>query len=180
MMTKFLMWDCFKRFGREPNTVISALAVLLLVACQSPVAPPTPTPSTSARVEVLNQANVAFAGGDMPTASGLYERVINTPPTGEPRDTTLAIDDFARFRAAVSLLSQGNEDEARTQVDALQRDDPNSALARLAAQLWDQYGMIGGLKGACNQIQPDIASQAGPTLTALKALGVSDTGNLCG
>src|SRR5579859_1210178 len=187
MMTKFLMWFCSKTFGRETNTVISALAVLLLVACQSPTLAPTPAPTssppppaTSTRVDLLNQANAAFAAGDLASASGLYERVINTPPNGETRETTFAINDFARFRDIVSQLSQGNEDQAKAQLDALQRDDPNAALARLGAQLWDQYGMVGDLKGACAQLQPDIASQAGPTLAALSALGVSDPGKLCG
>jgi hypothetical protein len=181
-MTKLRMWACSKGFVRETNTVLSALS-LLLAACQaSTPAPPTPAPpTTSARVDVLNQANAAFSQGDFATANGLYERVVNTPPTGEPRETTLAIDDFARFRDAVSLLALGNEDEAKAQVDALQQSDASAPLSRLAAQLWDQYGMTGSLRAACAQLQPDIASQAGPTINALSSLGVSVTAqNLCG
>ena len=132
-------------------------------------------------MDVLNQANAAFSGGDVAMSSGLYERVLNTPPTGETRETTLAIDDFARFRDAVALLSLGKEDEAKVQVDALQQADPTAPLARLGSQLWDQYGMVGDLKGACAQLQPAIASQAGPTLSTLSTLGVSvQAQNLCG
>ena len=151
---------------------------VLLAACQAPTATP---PTTSTRVDVLNQANAAFSQADFATASGLYERVVNTPPAGEARETTLTIDDFARFRDAVSLLALGREDDAKAQVDALQQSDANAALARLGAQLWDQYGMTGSLRAACAQMQPDIASQAGPTLNALSGLGVSvDAARLCG
>jgi uncharacterized protein HemY len=135
---------------------------------------------TSSRVDVLNQANAAFASGDYASASGFYERAINTPPTGEPAQTTAAINEFARFRDAVSLLEQGDEDGARAQVDALQQQDASAPLARLAAQLWDQYGMIGDARGACAQIQPQIASQAGSTLAVLQTLGLSvDPATLC-
>jgi hypothetical protein len=175
-MTKLRIFACSKTFAKETNTVISALTVLVVAACQPTTAPAT----TSTRVDVLNQANAAFAQGDFAQASGLYERVVNTPPTGEARDTTLTIDDFARFRDAVSLLALGREDDAKAQVDALQQADSNAALARLGAQLWDQYGMTGSLRAACAQMQPDIASQAAATASALNGVGVTvDTGKLC-
>lgn len=160
--------------------MLSALT-LLLAACQAPaVAPTPPPPTTSGRVDVLNEANAAFSQGDFASASGLYERVINTPPTGETRETTLAIDDFARFRDAVALLALGNEDQAQAQINQLQQEDANSALARLGNQLWDQYGMTGSLRAACAQLQPDIASQAGPSISTLTGLGVRvDAARLC-
>jgi hypothetical protein len=130
---------------------------------------------------VLNAAGAAYRGGDSKTAAGLYERVSNTPPAaGEPPVAAAAIDDFAHFRAIVSLLADSREEEAKTHLDALQKRDPNSALARLAAQLYDQYGMTAQLRGACTQLQPQVASQAGPTLTTLQGLGVMvDAQTLC-
>src|SRR5205823_14595242 len=95
-----------------------------------PPAPPTPTPTTPVasvaptappavtvgRVETLNAAGAAFASGDLKNAAALYERVVNTPPA--PGDSPL-LTDFAEFRAAVALLANGNEDQARSHVDAL-------------------------------------------------------------
>ena len=181
------------------------LVVALLVfvtACQSP-APTTPTPSspptiapptaaspiaaptatapavTSSRVDTLNAANAAFNSSDLASASGLYERVINTPPTGEQPDLASAITQFAHFRAMVTSLADGQEDQAKTHLDALQKD-PNAPMAKLGAQLWDQYAMVGALRGACAQIQPQVATQAGPTLTVLQAAGVTvDGATLC-
>jgi tetratricopeptide (TPR) repeat protein len=184
------------------------LVLVLLVACQAPapiaptaappaptstlappaptstVAPPAPTPTTpsvtNSRVETLNAANAAFRSGDLKTAAGFYERVINTPPSGEAAALTQAINDFARFRAMVTLLADGREDEAHIHLDALQTRDANAAFARLGNQLWDQYGMTGQLRGACAQLQPQIASQAGPVLTTLQASGVTvDAQTLC-
>jgi tetratricopeptide (TPR) repeat protein len=135
---------------------------------------------TDSRVEALNSADAAFARGDLTTATGLYERVVNTPPTGEAAATASAVTSFAHFRAMVALLAAGREDEARAHLDALQQADPNAPFTRLAAQLWDQYGMVGQLRGACAQIQPQIASQAGPTLAVLQAAGVTvDAATLC-
>jgi hypothetical protein len=169
--------------------------LLVAVGCQPP-APPTPTPSapvllpttsvspppvTASRVDTLNAANAAFARGDLPTATGLYERVVNTPPApGETAETASAITAFAHFRAMVALLAAGNEDEARAHLDALRQADANAAFARLASQLWDQYGMVGQLRGACAQLEPQITSQAGPTLGILQSAGVSvDASTLC-
>jgi tetratricopeptide (TPR) repeat protein len=152
----------------------------------APTLVPTPAPTitapavTATRVETLNSANAAFARGDVSTATGLYERVINTPPAGEPAQTATAITAFAHFRAMVSLLAAGREDEARSHLDALQETDPNAPFTRLASQLWDQYGMVGQLRGACAQLQPQIASQAGPTLAVLQGAGVTvDAATLC-
>jgi hypothetical protein len=166
--------------------------LIVLGGCQA--APPTPLPTppptavpttvappvTNSRIDTLNAANAAFAKGDLATASGLYERVINTPPTGEAATTIMAINDFAYFRDIVALLADGREDDAHTQLEALQQADANGAFPRLANQLWDQYGMTGTLRGACAQLQPQVASQAGGTLNALQTLGVSvDAASLC-
>ena len=137
-------------------------------------------PTGSSRVDVLNAANAAFTRGDLTNADGLYERVLNTPTTGETSDQTTTINSFARFRGMVSLLGDGREQDAKAQVDALQQADASGSMTRLAAQLWDQYSMVGSLRGACAQLQPQIATQAGPTLAALQALGVSvDPQTLC-
>lgn len=173
---------------------LSAAVLLVLAACQSPTsAPPTPVPSVAAvptaappaasasRIDALNAANAAFRGGDANTAAGLYARVVNTPPgPAEAAGVSSAIDDFARFRGMVSLLAVGREDEARADLDELQKQDPNRPLARLGIQLYDQYGMTGQLAGACAQLQPEVSSQAGPTLATLQQLGVSiDAPTLC-
>jgi hypothetical protein len=106
--------------------------------------------------------------------------VVNTPPGPGEGAAAPSVDDFAHFRAVVALLADGQESEAKTNLDALQRRDQNSPLARLGAQLYDQYGMTTQLRGACVQLQPQVATQAGPTLTALQGLGVSvDAATLC-
>jgi hypothetical protein len=129
---------------------------------------------------VLNAADAAFARGELSTATGLYERVLDTPPTGEAALTTSDINQYTRFRDMVTLLADGREDDAKAQHDALQQPDATAPFARLGAQLWDQYGMVGGLRGACAQVQPLIASQAGPTLAALQNQGVNvDPTTLC-
>jgi hypothetical protein len=164
----------------KPSVAPSPSAVAKPSASPSLLAAAAAPPAGASRVEVLNAANSAVQRGDLTVASGLYERVINTPPTGENAQQTAAIDDFARFQATATLLASGNEDQAKTQLDALQKADPNSAFARLAAQLWDQYSMIGSVRGACSQLQPQIAAQAGPSLQVLQALGVSvDAQALC-
>jgi hypothetical protein len=200
MMTKLRMWSCCNvvRLGMEPNTVlclIAALLIGLLMACQmsslAPTATPAPSMSLAAsqpsvpaqgagRVEVLNAADAALDRGDPSTASGLYERVLNTPTTGEAAATTSAISAYATFRDVVALLADAREEDARAQVDALQQTDASAPFARLANQLWDQYGMVGSLRGACAQVQPQIAAQAGATLATLQTAGVSvDPATLC-
>jgi tetratricopeptide (TPR) repeat protein len=143
----------------------------------TPAAPPT----TATRVESLNAANAAFRAGDLKTAVALYERVVNTPPaSSETAAASAAITDFAYFRGMVGLLAESQEDEAKAQLDALQQRDPNAPLSRLGSQLWDQYGMTGQLRGACAQLQPQIASQAGGVLATLQGLGVAVDGpTLC-
>ena len=106
-------------------------------------------------------------------ASGLYERVLNTPPTGESDAARGAIDDLADFRAMLALLADGREDDGRAHLEALQKRGPNTPLARLGNQLWDQYGMTGQVRGACAQLQPQIATQAGQELATLQGLGVT-------
>ena len=174
--------------------VLIACAVLLIVACQAP-APPTPTPTqavptvaptpappaaSASRVDALNAANAAFARGDLTTASGLFDRVVNTPPTGEPPATAPVLTSYAHFRAMVALLAAGRDDDARVHLEALQQADASGSLTRLAAQLWDQYGMVGQLRGACAQLQPQISSQASATLSTLQSAGVTvDAASLC-
>src|SRR5437868_3968668 len=123
-----MMLCCSTSLGKEPNTVSRwrmVFVLVLVVGCQGP-----PT-VTAGRIDVLNQADSAFTRADFSTASGLYERVLNTPPTGESGQTTSSINGFARFRDAVSLLQLGRQDDAKAQVDALQRDDATGPMARL-------------------------------------------------
>jgi hypothetical protein len=145
-----------------------------------------PTPSATApsvatgRIEVLNAANAAYRSGDLKTAAGLYDRVLNTPPGPAEGATATTVDEFARFRAMIALLADSRDDEARTQLDVLEKRDANAPLARLGNQLWDQYGMTGQLRGACAQLQPQITSQAGSVLATLQGLGVNvDSATLC-
>lgn len=145
-------------------------------------AQPTPPPTTATRVETLNAANVAFKGGNLKAAAGLYDRVVNTPPgTAEAATATSAINDFAWFRGMVTLLADGREDDAKTAHDTLLQRDPSAPLARLGDQLYNQYGMVGQLRGACAQLQPQVPTQAGPTLAALQGLGMTnvDAATLC-
>ncbi|MDQ6675615.1 MAG: hypothetical protein M3069_33605 [Chloroflexota bacterium] len=107
---------------------------------------------------------------------------MNTPPGSAESDTTVhAINDFATFRGLVTLLADGREDEARATLDALRQRDPSAPLTRLGDQLYNQYTMVGQLRGACAQMQPEVATQAGPVLAALQALGVTnvDAASLC-
>jgi hypothetical protein len=165
-----------------PTAVPPSAAVSTAVPPTAAVSPTVVPPAvTAARVETLNAANAAFRSNDLKTAAGLYERVVNTPPApGEGAAARAAIDDFAHFRALVTLLAAGQEDNARTHLEALQSRDANAPLARLSSQLWDQYGMTGQLRGACTQLQPQIATQAGPVLSTLQGIGVSvDAATLC-
>jgi len=150
-----------------PTAVVASSPTVPVVAAATPPA------VTSSRVETLNTANTAFRSGDFNMAAGLYERVLNTPPTGESDAARGAIDDLADFRAMVALLATGREDDGRAHLDALQKRGANTPLARLGNQLWDQYGMTGQLRGACAQLQPQVVTQAGPELATLQGLGVS-------
>jgi tetratricopeptide (TPR) repeat protein len=128
---------------------------------------------------VLNAADAAFALGKTDEAAGLYERVINTPPT-EPPPAAVAITDYAHFRAMVALLALGREDEAQAHEEALRSREPSAPLPRLADQFWNQYTMTASAKAACNQLQPQIATQAAPVLQTLQSLGVTaDPARLC-
>src|SRR6266581_5095920 len=128
-----------------PGLRWGAALVVLVVACQAPapvtptpVAPtavvvstpvaPTPAPGAppsvaASRVETLNAASAALRSGDLKTAAGLYERVLNTPAGSTEGPAAVAINDFAHFRAMVTLLADGREDEARIHLDALQSRD---------------------------------------------------------
>jgi hypothetical protein len=134
----------------------------------------------SPRVDVLNAANAAFQRGNMTEAAQLYERVANTPAApGEPPPAQVAVNDFAHFRAMLAFLAAGDEDQAREHLEALRSRDQNAPLARLGAQVWDQYGMTASIKAACVQAQAN-ANQAAQVLSALQALGVSvDPNSLC-
>src|SRR5260370_20686386 len=134
MMTKLRIWAC-STGSAEPNTVLGSgmpvrqwlwpAVVLVLVGCQSgvpatptaavavPTAAPVPTapPVATTRVGTLNAAHAAFRTGDLKTAAGLYDRVVNTPPNqGEAAVATSASDDYARFRGMITVLADGPED----------------------------------------------------------------------
>ena len=166
-----------------PTTVPIVAPTAVPTVAPTVVAKPTAVPpaATNSRIETLNTADAAFRGGDLKTAAGLYDRVVNTPPNQtEAAAATVAINDFARFRGLVTLLADGREDEARIDLQELQKRDPSSPLARLGTQLYDQYGMTGQLRGACAQVQQQVATQAGPTLATLQGLGVAvDAPTLC-
>jgi tetratricopeptide (TPR) repeat protein len=161
-----------------PTAAPPASTLAPAAAAKPTVVPPA---ASDSRIDALNAANAAFRSGDLKTAAGFYERVVNTPPSpAEAPAASAAINDFARFRGMVALLADGREDEARIDLQELQKRDPSSPLARLGSQLYEQYGMTGQLRGACAQLQPQVASQAGPTLATLQALGVAiDAQSLC-
>jgi hypothetical protein len=92
----------------------------------------------------------------------------------------MLIDSFARFRGMLALLASGRENDARAQLDALQTRAPDAPLARLGAELWDQYSMTGQLQSACRAVQPRLASQGGEAFSALNQLGVQvDAASVC-
>ncbi|MCA1644947.1 MAG: hypothetical protein LC797_05555 [Chloroflexi bacterium] len=167
----------------SPTAVRAVATAIPKPSASTAAAPATavPPPASASRIEALNAANAAFRSGDLKTAAGLYERVVNTPPSqGEVSVASAAIDDFAHFRGMVALLADGREDEGRAMLQDLQKRDPNAPLARLGSQLYDQYGMTGSLRAACVQLQPQVATLAGPTLATLQALGVTvDAPTLC-
>jgi len=148
-------------------------------AASKPTAAPTAPATGTSRVEVLNAADAALASGNAADAAALYDRVINTPPT-ETAAAAVAITDYAHFRAMVALLAAGHEDEAQAHVEALRSREPTAPLPRLADQFWNQYTMTASAKAACNQVQPQIATQAAPVLQTLQSLGVTaDPTRLC-
>jgi hypothetical protein len=160
---------------------VQATATLAAQATPTSSSAVTAPPTTATRVDSLNAANAAFRSGDLKTAAGLYERVVNTPPaSSETPAASAAIVDFAHFRGMVTLLADGQEEEARAELEALKQRDANAPLSRLGDQLWDQYGMTGQLRGACAQLQPQVASQASGVLSTLQGLGVAVDGpTLC-
>jgi hypothetical protein len=156
----------------------------------SPVAAPASPAATSTqpppavgtgRVEILNAAEAAYASGNSEAAAGLFERAINTPPaSSEATAASVAITDYAHFRAMVALLAAGREDEARAHMEALRSREPSAPLPRLADQFWNQYSMTASVKAACAQLQPQIASQGTPVLATLQSIGVNaDPTRLC-
>lgn len=162
-------------------TAPSAPAAPQAVAASPSAARPTAAPPSvsASRVDVLNSALAAYAAGDPSAAAALFERVINTPPAPDEGAVAQTITDFAGFEAVVASLAAGREDDARAQLDTLQAHDSTAPLARMANQVWDQYGMTGSLRAACSQLQPQIA-QAAAAVTALQGAGVKvDTASLC-
>ena len=108
------------------------------------------------------------------------QRVTNTPSSPTEGSAATAIDDLANFRAMLSLLANGQEDDAHQQLDSLQERDSSSPFARVGAQVWDQYGMTAQLRPACAQAQQQIATQLGPTIATLQGVGVVvDAQSLC-
>jgi len=158
------------------------LAKPSVAASPSALASNTPPATGARRVEVLVAANTALVRGNAQEAAGLYERVANTPPApDEAAAAAVVVTNFAHFRAMVALLLEGREDDAREQLDELRDRDANAPLTRLANQIWDQYGMTGSVRAACAQAAPQVASQAGPIVTALQNQGVNiDANSLCG
>lgn len=145
-------------------------------ASASPAAAGTaaPVPLGAGRVEVLQAANRAFDAGDLARAADLYARVVNTPPTaGESSTLAAAVAGFARFRAMLALVRLDREDDARRQLEALRADSAESPFARLADQFWNQYTATGDPRAACANLAPQVASQAGAPLGALRAAGVA-------
>ncbi|MBI2756803.1 MAG: hypothetical protein HYX52_08845 [Chloroflexi bacterium] len=176
-----------------------ALVILALAAgCQSPPAPtgttaapptagasspsvqplpptaPTPVPAGSSRATLLKAANEALQAGDAARASDLFQQLLGTPATpGDPAPLSAAILGQATFGNVLALLALGREDDARRLVDAARSRAASDPFARLAAQLYDQYGMTGDLAAACASVN----QQAGPLLAeaarALDAAGVA-------
>jgi hypothetical protein len=181
-----LLVGCQAPVPATPTPLPPAPTAVRAAPTSAPVAPtvasqptatsrPTAPAATASRVDTLNAANAAFKGGNLKDAAGLYDRVVNTPPgSAESASASSAINELAWFRGMVTLLADGREDAARVNLDALRQRDAASPLARLGDQLYNQYGMIGQLRGACAQLQPQVATQAGPTLATLQALGVTD------
>jgi hypothetical protein len=133
-------------------------------------------------LDLLAAADDSFARGDATAAALYYERIVNTPPAAtESAAATLAINDYAHFRAIVAWLAAGQDDDAQEHLDALLSRDANAPLTRLALQLWDQYSMTANVRAACAQIQPEVLTQAGPIVQALQSQGVTvDPANFCG
>jgi hypothetical protein len=170
---------------------LGCVSVAIVVsACQTP-APPTPTsppqsgpiappPASAGRIDVLTTANDLFRGGNLPGAAELYDRVLNTPATGEAPAVSSAIDGLAHFRAMVALLGAGEEARAREHLQALQERDATAPFTRLSAELWDQYGMTSDLRSACAAVRPQVRSQAGAMLAMLMGAGLTvDPDSLC-
>jgi hypothetical protein len=170
---------------------LGCVSVAVVVsACQTP-APPTPTsppqsgpivapPASAGRVDVLTAANDLFRSGNLAGAAELYDRVINTPATGEAAALSSAIEGLAHFRAMVALLGAGDEAGAREHLQALQERDATAPFTRLSAELWDQYGMTSDLRAACAAVRPQVRSQAGAMLATLQGAGLTvDPDTLC-
>jgi len=168
----------------KPTTAAQASPVPSPVAAPpSPAAAGTTAPPAvgSGRVEILNAAEAAYASGNSEAAAGLFERAANTPPNAnEAAAASIAITDYAHFRAMVALLAAGREDEARAHMEALRSREPSAPLPRLADQFWNQYSMTASVKAACAQLQPQVASQGTPVLSTLQSIGVNaDPTRLC-
>jgi len=124
-------------------------------------------------VQLLIDANRAYAHQNVEAALDLYEQAINTPASAEESTSvSAAIDGLAGFREIVGLTAAGREDEAHRRLTLLAARDPGAPLARLAAQFWDQYGMTASARAACAQLAPQVDTQAGAVLATLSSLGV--------
>jgi hypothetical protein len=131
-------------------------------------------PAGTSRPELLQAANAAYIRNDVARATALYRQVMAARPgPDESAEQTQDLTDFAEFRLLLTLVAAGDEAGAAHLVGALQANAKASPFTRLAGQFWDQYGMSASLPGACAQVQPQVASQAGPQLAALRALGVA-------
>jgi hypothetical protein len=132
-------------------------------------------------MDVLAAAEAATRRGELAAAAELYERVVDTPPaSGEPAAVASAVNGVAHFQAMVALLGSGEESGAREHLDALQERDPDAPFARLATQVWDQYGMTGDVRSACASARQQLASQAAPVIATLRSAGATlDADVLC-
>jgi hypothetical protein len=131
-------------------------------------------PAGTSRPELLQAANAAYTRNDVAQATALYRQVMAARPgPDESAEQTQDLTDFAEFRLLLTLVAAGDQAGAARLVGALQANAKASPFTRLAGQFWDQYGMSASLTGACAQVQPQVASQAGTQLAALRALGVA-------
>ena len=124
------------------------------------------------RLDVVEQANAAYAAGDIRRAGELYDQAAESSSDTESQVDAATITGLARFRAVLAWTLIGDEDRALQELRSIAARDPGAALTRLAAQFWDGYGMTGSVASACAQLAPDVDSQAGEVLTRLRSLGM--------
>ena len=178
---------------RRAVALLGATFWVFVGGCQPITAPATPTatlaptptvagavPVDVPRTQVLVAADDAFQRGAPAAADELYRRVLGTPPRpGETRATQDAVEQYARYREVLSQLLLGREDQARSQLRQLEERLPDAPFTRLAAQLWEQYGMTADVRAACASVQAQV-EQVRPVLEVLGQAGVVvDAATVC-